>query len=246
MDAVTSTTATSASSTAAATATAQPDSSDYQVYLEMLTVQVQNQDPLDPMDADDFAVQLATFSMVERQAYTNALLETQLGVMGEATLAQMSAWVGQEVRGSFPVNYTGDDVEVYMPYAVYGDTHELVVVDADGEEVKRIPVEASGEVVIWDGTDADGQPVEDGLYAFRIDSFEGEELVGSGEVETYALVNEVRMTSDGVRLVTSGDVEIDPNLVSALRTPDDGPEDVATTSSGESTASGTDDESLSG
>ena len=220
MDAVATTTATP-STTTATSATVVPSSSDYQTYLEMLTVQLQNQDPLDPMEADDFAVQLATFSMVEQQTYTNALLETIIGQLGESTLAQMSAWVGMEARGSFPVDYTGQPIDIYMPYAVYGNSHELVVVDEDGEEVKRIPVQAQGETVTWDGTDAEGQPVEDGIYSFRIDSFEGEELVSSGAVETYALVTEVRMTADGVRLVTPGDIEVDPNEVSALRTPAD-------------------------
>lgn len=218
MDAVTATTSTLTTTT---DTTAVPETSDYQTYLEMLTVQLQNQDPLDPMEADDFAVQLATFSMVEQQTYTNALLETIIGQQGEQTLAQMSAWVGMEARGSFAVQYSGDPVEVYMPFAIYGSSHDLVVVDAEGEEVRRIPVQAQGEIVAWDGIDDEGLPVEEGLYGFRIDSFEGEELVSSGPVETYALVTEVRMTGEGVRLIAPGDVEIDPNEVSALRTPDE-------------------------
>lgn len=229
MDAVTSTTATPSTYSATTAASTAATASDYQTYLEMLTVQIQNQDPLDPMDADDFAVQLATFSMVEQQTFTNDLMQTMLTVMGESTLAQMSAWVGMEARGSFAVEYSGSAIDVYMPYAVYGDTHELVVVDSDGDEVKRIPVQANGEVVSWDGTDASGLPVDDGIYGFRVDSFEGGDLVGSGQVETYSAVTEVRMTTDGIRLVTPGDIEIDPALVSALRTPEDGIDAFAST-----------------
>lgn len=190
MDAVTSSTTTLTTPTA--TTTTAPESSDYETYLQMLTVQLQNQDPLDPMDADDFAVQLATFSQVEQQTYTNSILETIMGQLGESTLAQMSAWVGMEARGSFATHYGGDPVEIHLPYAVYGSTHQLVVTDSNGEEVKRIPVAAQGETVFWDGTDAAGLPVDEGVYAFRVDSFEGEELVSSGAVETYAMVTEVR------------------------------------------------------
>ena len=39
--------------------------SDFTMFLKMLTTQIKNQDPLDPMDFTDFAVQLATFSGVE-------------------------------------------------------------------------------------------------------------------------------------------------------------------------------------
>ena len=42
-------------------------SSDFETFLRMLTTQLQNQDPLNPVDSADFAVQLATFSSVEQQ-----------------------------------------------------------------------------------------------------------------------------------------------------------------------------------
>jgi flagellar basal-body rod modification protein FlgD len=219
MDAVTATTTTTAAVTSAATEA--PSSSDFETYIQMLTVQLSNQDPMDPMEADDFAVQLATFSMVEQQTYGNALLETVVGQLGESSLAQMSSWVGMEARSASPVSFSGTPVELHMPYAIVGNVQELVITDAEGNEVDRIPVLAEGETITWDGTDAEGQPVEPGVYAFRVDSFEGEELVGSGPVESYVMVTEVRMTEDGVRLIAPGDVEIDPNLVSALRDPNE-------------------------
>ena len=46
-------------------------SSDFETFLKMLTVQMENQDPLNPVDSADFAVQLATFSSVEQQVLTN-------------------------------------------------------------------------------------------------------------------------------------------------------------------------------
>lgn len=220
MDTVSSISTTTTSAAVTEAATALPTSTDFETYLTMLTVQLSNQDPLDPMEADDFAVQLATFAMVEQQTYSNSLLQTIIGQLGQTGLAQLSAWIGSEARGAFPVQFSGEPVELYLPIAVIGNTHELVVTDAEGEEIRRIAVEAQGEIVTWDGTDADGTQVETGLYGFRIDSFEGEELAGSGPVETYSLIGEVRMTVDGVRLVAPGDVELDPNLVTALRNVD--------------------------
>ena len=46
-------------------------SSDFETFLKMLTVQLENQDPLNPVDSADYAVQLATFSGVEQQVQTN-------------------------------------------------------------------------------------------------------------------------------------------------------------------------------
>ena len=46
-------------------------SQHFETFLKMLTTQIQNQDPLSPMQADQFADQLASFSMVEQQTLTN-------------------------------------------------------------------------------------------------------------------------------------------------------------------------------
>ena len=51
-------------------------SSDYTLFLRLLTTQMQNQDPLNPMDSADYAMQLATFSGVEQQVRSNQLLES--------------------------------------------------------------------------------------------------------------------------------------------------------------------------
>ena len=48
--------------------------SDFDTFLRMLTTQMQNQDPLNPIDSTDYATQLATFSGVEQQVRTNSLL----------------------------------------------------------------------------------------------------------------------------------------------------------------------------
>ena len=64
--------------------------SDFTTFLKMLTTQMQNQDPLNPIDSTDYAAQLATFSGVEQQVRTNSLLAdlgTQFGLMGMAQLA---------------------------------------------------------------------------------------------------------------------------------------------------------------
>ena len=91
-------------STATSTVAKKPViSSDFDTFLKMLTTQIKNQDPTNPMDSADFAVQLATFSGVEQQVRTNDLLGdlgAQFGVMG---MSQLGAWVGQEARAPGPV-----------------------------------------------------------------------------------------------------------------------------------------------
>ena len=51
-------------------------SSDFETFLKMLTVQMKNQDPLNPVESTDYATQLATFSGVEQAVLTNDLLKS--------------------------------------------------------------------------------------------------------------------------------------------------------------------------
>ncbi len=81
--------------------------SDFETFLKMMTTQLKNQDPLNPIDSADYSVQLATFSGVEQQAKTNQLLEAMRGELGMMGMSQMASWVGREARVAAPVLVTG-------------------------------------------------------------------------------------------------------------------------------------------
>ena len=87
-------------------------SSDFETFLRMLTVQMQNQDPLNPVDSSDYAVQLATFSGVEQQVLTNDLLRGLAAQNGTAGLAQMANWVGMEARAVGAAYFNGAPVTI--------------------------------------------------------------------------------------------------------------------------------------
>src|SRR6056297_2228087 len=87
-------------------------SSDFETFLKMLTTQMRNQDPLNPVESSDFAVQLATFSTVEQQVLTNDLL-TDLGArVGALGLGQVSGWIGMQAVTEGPVIFEGQPVSV--------------------------------------------------------------------------------------------------------------------------------------
>lgn len=83
-------------------------STDYQMFLKMLTAQMKNQDPLNPIDSTDYATQLATFSGVEQQVKTNDLLTSLTGQLGVSGMGQLASWVGMEARAAVAVPYQGD------------------------------------------------------------------------------------------------------------------------------------------
>jgi len=69
---------------------------DFNTFVTMLTVQIKNQDPLNPMESSEFAVQLATFAGVEQQVRTNDLLREIATV--KSGLGEAGSLIGQNVR----------------------------------------------------------------------------------------------------------------------------------------------------
>ena len=60
-------------------------SNNYELFLSILTTQIQNQDPLDPTDSSKYTEQLVQYSSVEQQIRTNDQLSDLLQVMASST-----------------------------------------------------------------------------------------------------------------------------------------------------------------
>ena len=197
-----------------------PKAGDYETFLRMMTVQIKNQDPLSPMSADDFAAQLATFSAVEQQTKTNDLLTQQLAQTAQNSMVQMAGWVGKEARIAAPVHFDGTNPVSLSPNpALNADRAVLVVKDAGGNEVSRIEIPVASADYEWLGLDSNGEPLPEGVYELSLESYEGEELLGSTGVEYFGLIEEIRSSSSGVTALFPGGIEVSTALVSALRAP---------------------------
>lgn len=206
-------------STATSTVAKKPViSSDFDTFLKMLTTQIKNQDPTNPMDSADFAVQLATFSGVEQQVRTNDLLGdlgAQFGVMG---MSQLGAWVGQEARAPGPVWLGNQPVSVTYESATGADRAVLTVRNAQGVLVGREDVSLGQGPYDWQGLDFEGTPLPNGKYTLLLESYRGDEQMGSAsEVQSYSRIQEARSGANGTVLVLEGGIEVPATQVTALR-----------------------------
>lgn len=191
-------------------------SSDFNTFLKMLTTQLRNQDPLNPMDNSEYAVQLATFSGVEQQVKTNTLLESLAAQLGVASLSQYAGWVGKEGRAAMPVLFEGNAVTLSATPDPKADKAELVVTNAAGAIVARQPVALDAGTYTWSGTDSTGALVPAGRYAFALESFAQGTRITSTPAEAYARIIEAR-GGDTPMLIFAGGVEVKATAVTALR-----------------------------
>ncbi len=201
----------------ASTSSSSALSSDFETFLLMLTTQMQNQDPLNPVDSEDFAVQLATFSGVEQQVRTNQLLENLAGGFGETSLAQLASWVGMEARISEPVAFNGTPVDLAISPSAGSDAAELIVRNAFGTEVAREAVPLGEGTIAWAGIGQNGAPLESGNYSLELSSIRQGEVTNVSPVSHYARITEARQGASGIELVFAGGGVVPSGSVTALR-----------------------------
>jgi len=191
--------------------------SDFETFLKMLTTQMKNQDPLNPIESSDFAVQLATFSSVEQQVLTNDLLKSLSTQMGQAGLAQLASWVGMDARGAMPAQFNGFPITLYVRPEPTSDSAVLVVRNEYGEVVDSSPLSLTEDTFEWSGRDGAGQSLPTGLYRFEVESYFQNELVQKSEPEVYARVVEARLEDEGTVLLMEGGAVISANKITAMR-----------------------------
>ncbi|MBP0484574.1 flagellar hook assembly protein FlgD [Sagittula salina] len=170
-----------AASSAAPTASASMSqlSEDYQSFITLLTAQIQNQDPLEPMDSTTFISQLAQLSQVEQAVSTNDKLD------GIATqLSSMAAVSGLSLIGRTVVA-PGDQVSLAdgsatVGYRLSADAAavRISVQAADGTLLRMLDGSGTtgGEVhqITWDGDDYEGLQVPDGTYNVVVEALDAE------------------------------------------------------------------------
>ncbi|MEL7164923.1 MAG: flagellar hook capping FlgD N-terminal domain-containing protein [Pseudomonadota bacterium] len=195
-------------------------SSDFEVFLKMLTAQAEYQDPLEPIDSSEYAAQLAQFSMVEQQVSTNTLLEQMMTVLAGNDMNAAANWIGLEALVGGPVNFQGQPITIAPNPPIAADAVDLVISNGEGAEVDRIKLPVSAENYTWDGTDAEGKFLAHGEYTLTIQSKTGEEVIAEDAALSYTRVTEARLDQGAMLLVLKNGYLIAASDVVGLREPD--------------------------
>ena len=191
--------------------------SDFDTFLRMLTVQLQNQDPLNPVEATDYAVQLATFSGVEQQVQTNEILQTLAAEQSAFGLSQMASWVGKEALVTADGHWNGSPLSL-VPETLPDATRAVLQVrDQSGAVVQRLDIPLNEDQLTWAGVDGEGNPFPNGRYRFDVISYDGDLSLGETQAQVYSEVNEVRIVDGATSLILAGDIVVPASAATALR-----------------------------
>lgn len=168
---VTSTTGTASGSSASATSmTGLAD--QYDQFLTLLTTQLQNQDPLNPMDNNQMVDQLVNFASVEQSIKQNENLESLIGLLNASADAAAISYIGKDVQVEGDISHFDGENPITFGYKPNESVEELTVkiYGSDGVPVREFEggTSAQRQEITWDGTDQNGDPVEPGLYYFAV------------------------------------------------------------------------------
>lgn len=142
-------------------------------FLRLLMTQLQQQDPLNPMDNTEFVSQLSDFASLEQLQNMSTGMEHLAFSQAANTSAQMVSFIGKDVDVSSAEVMLGETGSAPIGLNLSTDAEELEVLvkDEEGRVVRTIEAGKTegGEVeVVWDGLDEDGNRVDAGNYSFEV------------------------------------------------------------------------------
>lgn len=214
----TSTGSTATSSTPAVSPTAIGE--DFDTFLQLLTAQIKNQDPLAPLDSTQFVEQLATFSSLEQQVETNSTLGSIASMIGDLHSALANEWLGQDVAvSSQHVAYEGEPIEFEVDPAFNYDQAVLTVTDSQNNVVWQETLDPEQQRHTWNGSVLNqSEPADTGVYEFQINLFANGQPIASTQAEIVSKITNLANENGQLKLGTNNYLTTDLNNVRKLET----------------------------
>jgi len=187
-------------------------------FLTMMVAQLQNQDPLNPMDGTDFSSQLAQFSQLEQLINLNESMDGLASAYSQTSQDDVMGYIGKQVTGNVDTMTVSEGSVSGGFYKLSGPADVMITVtDADGYTVKTLydGQQSAGEHIIsWDGTNNAGNAVEDGSYTYTVMANQG---YGFSEVPSSVTGNVDGVTyEDGKAYLLVQGVLLDPESLTSI------------------------------
>lgn len=162
---------TAASTAASATSNANATiAQNFTAFLQLLTTQLRNQNPLEPLDTNQFTQQLVQFAQVEQQMSTNSSLNTLISLQAAAQTSSAMNFLGANVRVEGNVTKLADGKATWGLNAEKPATATFNVLGPSGEVLytETRTITAGAQEFTWDGRDSAGNQLTEGSFTLWI------------------------------------------------------------------------------
>lgn len=152
-------------------------------FLQLLITKLTNQDPLNPLQDEDFIAQLAQFSSLEQMNNINDSLGKSLDwdylQMQTINNTMATSLIGREVSASYAGVYLDDINEPGISFVTdrYSDSVTVDILNSESAKIRTIKAADLGagtQTFTWDGRDSRGNRVDEGYYQVKVTAVDSE------------------------------------------------------------------------
>jgi flagellar basal-body rod modification protein FlgD len=195
---------------------------NFNTFLTLLTTQLQNQDPLSPMDTDTFTQQLVEFSQVEQQINTNNNLQSLISLQTAGETISSLPLVGDQIEytgATAPLENGQASFSYSLPTAAAQT--ELVVENSSGNVVYATTggTSTGSQSFVWNGQTNSGQQLPDGgAYTLQVVSTDASNNPITATIQSVGTVSSVSVNNgqatfnvDGISVPMSQLITVNPS-----------------------------------
>lgn len=200
--------ATTAATGAASASSTRSLAATFDNFLTLLTTQLQNQDPLSPMDTEAFTQQIVQFTSVEQAIKTNANLDKLIALTRASRQSEASSWLGKVVEakaGTIDLPASGDvPIRIQADAPIGGGV--VKVVGSAGQTLFSSELRPGGDeqTLTWNGRDALGTRVAPGTYRVLVEARTAAGGPLAASVLTRGTVDAVELSGSELQLRVGG------------------------------------------
>jgi flagellar basal-body rod modification protein FlgD len=207
-------TANSSSSSAAAGI-----SSNFSTFLQLLTTQLQNQDPTSPLDTNQFTQELVSFSSVEQQINMNSNLSTLISLQQTAQSTSALGFLGTNVTVSSNTAQVGSgQPNPSWNYSLTAPSSVVIsVANSTGQVVYSTSqsLGAGNQTFSWNGTNSLGNTVPAGSYTVAITATAANGTSTNVQPQVSGVVSGVDVSANPPTLTVNGQAYTPSQIVQA-------------------------------
>ena len=194
-------------------------SDTFDTFLALLTTQLKNQDPLDPMKSSEFTSQLVQFAGVEQSINTNKKLDQLVQLQTSSQLNSAVSFIGKTVEVISDLLLLKDGA-AKISYGLDRNAAQTIIsiTDQNGRAVRSVrgETDAGRHEFEWDGRDSNGLQVPDGVYGFSVVATDGDGETIDTIAASFGRVTGVEVVDNAPRL-NIGELGVPFDAVFAVR-----------------------------
>jgi flagellar basal-body rod modification protein FlgD len=179
---------------------------NFQTFLTLLTTQLKNQNPLDPLDTNQFTQQLVQFAQVEQQLKSNDQLATLVSLEKSAASTYALSFVGTTVAIDGSTAQLANGHAQWSFSVTKPATATITITNTSGQTVYSgsYTVQPGQQNFVWDGKGNNGTQWPDGAYKMTVTAKDTNGQTTGVSTEVQGIVDGVDLTQDPPMLSIAG------------------------------------------